>query len=38
MEFDPDLAVARDLIEQPERYRLMLESSQAKHVVTTQAQ
>ncbi|MBI5867698.1 MAG: S41 family peptidase [candidate division Zixibacteria bacterium] len=32
MEFDQDLAVARDLIEEPERYRLMLESSQAKHV------
>jgi carboxyl-terminal processing protease len=38
LEFDPDLAVARDLIEQPERYRLMLESSQAKHVATIHAQ
>jgi len=34
IEFDPDLAVARDLIEQPERFRLLLENSQTKHVVT----
>lgn len=29
IEFDTDLAVARDLIEQPERYRLLLENARA---------
>lgn len=37
MEYDQDLAVARDLIEQPERYRLLLESSQTRHMVAGDA-